>query len=56
MLYSRWSPVRPLPVAPLWCDLGFVPNSRGNIAAENLRPNMNYLIMQLDFDIYIHVT
>ena len=27
---SRWSPVRTLPVAPLWCDLEFVPNSRGN--------------------------
>ena len=27
---SSWSPVRTLPVAPLWCDLGFVPNSLGN--------------------------
>ena len=36
---SRWSPVRTLPVAPLWCDLGFVPNSRGIKAAANLRPN-----------------
>ena len=27
---SRWFPVRTLPVAPFWCDLGFVPNSRGN--------------------------
>ena len=35
---SRWSPVRTLSVAPLWCDLGFVPNSRGNKAAANLRP------------------
>ena len=35
---SRWSPVRTLPVAPLWCDLGFFPNSRGNKAAANLRP------------------
>ena len=35
---SRWSPVRTLPVAPLWCDLGFVPNSRGNKAAANLCP------------------
>ena len=35
---SRWSPVRTLPVAPLWCDLGFVPNSRGNKAAANPRP------------------
>ena len=37
---SRWSPVRTLPVAPLWCDLGFVPNSRGNKAAANLRPSL----------------
>ena len=22
----------------MWCDLGFVPNSRGNKAAANLRP------------------
>ena len=36
---SRWFPVRTLPVAPLWCDLGFFPNSRGNKAAANLRPN-----------------
>ena len=28
-----------LPVAPLWCDLGFFPNSRGNKAAANLRPS-----------------
>ena len=27
-----------LSVAPLWCDLGFVPNSRGNKAAANPRP------------------
>ena len=27
---SSWSPVLYLPVAPLWCDLGFFPNSRGN--------------------------
>ena len=38
---SRWFPVRTLPVAPLWCDLGFVPNSRGNKAAANLRPREN---------------
>ena len=25
-------------VAPLWCDLGFFPNSRDNKAAANLRP------------------
>ena len=35
---SRWSPVRTLPVAPLWCDLGFFPNSRGNKPAANLPP------------------
>ena len=45
---SRWSPVclqnwkplvsRTLPVAPLWCDLEFVPNSRGNKGAANLCP------------------
>ena len=35
---SSWSPVRTLLVAPLWCDLGFVPNCRGNKAAANLRP------------------
>ena len=34
---SHWSPVRTLPVAPLWCDLGFVQNSRGNKAAADLR-------------------
>ena len=34
---SRWSPVRTLPVAPLWsrCDLGY---SHGIKAAANLRP------------------
>ena len=38
---SCWSPVwlRTLLVAPLWCDLGFVPNSCGNRAAANLCPN-----------------
>ena len=35
---SRWSPVRTLPVGPLWCDRGFFPYSRGNKAAANLRP------------------
>ena len=35
---SCWSPVRILPVAPLWCDLGLVPNSSGNKAAANLGP------------------
>ena len=38
---SRWSPVRTLPVAPLWCDLGFFPNSRNNKAAAILRPRLN---------------
>ena len=37
---SRWSSVQTLQVAPLWCDLGFFPNSRGNKAAANLRPIM----------------
>ena len=37
-VWSSWSSVWTLPVAPLWCDLGFVPNSRGNKAAANLRP------------------
>ena len=32
------NPVRTLQVAPLWCDLGFFPNSRGNKAAANLIP------------------
>ena len=32
-----------LPVAPLWCDLGFVPYSRGNKAAANLRPIYIYM-------------
>ena len=35
---SRWFPVRTLLVAPLWCDLGFFPNCRGNKAVANLRP------------------
>ena len=33
---ERWSSVRTLPAAPLWCDLGFVPNSRGNKARRTL--------------------
>ena len=33
---SNRSPLRTLPAAPLRCDLGFVPNSRGNKAAANL--------------------
>ena len=35
---SSWSPVQTLPVAPLWCDLGFFQNSSGNKAAANLSP------------------
>ena len=35
---SSWSPVQTLLVMPLWCDLGFVPNSRGNKADANLCP------------------
>ena len=35
---SCWFPVQTLPVALLWCDLGFVPNSGGNKTAENLSP------------------
>ena len=35
---SSWSPVRTLPVAPLWCDLGFIQNSCGNKAAANHCP------------------
>ena len=27
-----------VPTMVLWCDLGFVPNSRGNKAEANLRP------------------
>ena len=33
-----YTPVRSLPVEPLWCDLGFFLNSRGNKAVTNLRP------------------
>ena len=36
-----------LPVAPLWCDLEFVPHSRGNKAAVNLRPNIPYITCYL---------
>ena len=54
---SSWSPVRILPVAPLWCDLGFAPNSRDNKAAANLRPTslLHYyyiVITQLLFHYY----
>ena len=45
---SHWSPVRTLPVAPLWCDLGFFPNSRDNKVAANLRPKK---IEMFDFGI-----
>ena len=60
---SRWSPVRTLPVAPLWCDLGFVPNSRGNKAAANLRPKSaalqrepNILLTQTNVEFTLIVT
>ena len=35
--------------APLWCDLGFFPNSRGNKAATNLRPmeSRNHMVQGL---------
>ena len=35
----QYNPSVIFPVAPLWCDLGFFPNSRGYKAATNLRPN-----------------
>ena len=44
----HWSPVRTLPVAPLWCDRGpgtLFPNSRGDKAAANL-----HLFFSLDSD------
>ena len=31
-----WKPLVTLPVAPLWCDLGFVLNSRGNKARTSV--------------------
>ena len=37
---SHWSPFRTLP-APLWCDLGFFPNSSGKKAVANLHPNFS---------------
>ena len=33
---SRWSPVRTLPVAPLWCDLGFKSLS-ANLATSSFK-------------------
>ena len=41
---SRWFSDRTLPVAPLWCDLGIVPNSLGNKTAENPRPTVTVTI------------
>ena len=32
----------------MWCDLGFFPNSRGNKAAANLRPNNESIITLVD--------
>ena len=43
----HWSPVWTLPVDPLWCDLGFVPNSSGNKAAANLRPGSKLLLQSI---------
>ena len=37
---SSWSPVLTLSVAPLWCGLGFLPNSCGNKAAAKLLPKI----------------
>ena len=45
---SSWFPVRTLPVAPLWYDLGFFPNSHGNKAVANLLPIVSS-IAQLTF-------
>ena len=45
---SSWSPVQTLPVAPLWCDLGFILNSSGNKAAVKLCPIQNFTDHQLD--------
>ena len=50
---SHWSPVRTLPVVPLWCDLEFVPTSRGNKAAANLRPIQETHTLQLSRPIEI---
>ena len=52
---SRWSPVRTLLVAPLWCDLGVVPNSRGNKAAANLRPSVSHNMLYNTMDM-LYVT
>ena len=46
---GSWSPIRTLPVAPLWCDLGFFPNSCGNKAAANLRPIWIYKYMKFRY-------
>ena len=55
---SGWSPVWSLPLAPLQCDLGFFPNSRGNKAAANLRPTLQPLLIdiQLSFKMDASVT
>ena len=39
--------VRTLPVALLWCDLGFFPDSRGNKAAANLCPTQENLWLHI---------
>ena len=46
---SDWAQV----IMPLWCDLGFVPNSRGNKAEENLRPIMRKLAWNVKFN-FLH--
>ena len=48
---SSWSPVRTLLLAPLWCDLGFFPNSRGNKAAANLHTIQHGWLPQAIWDI-----
>ena len=41
--------VRTLPVAPLWCDLGFFPNNCGNkAAAARAKPRPTELILLVD--------
>ena len=41
--------------APLWCELGFVPDSRGNKAAANLRPEMvKRYWLQYDGQLLLH--
>ena len=39
----------------MWCDLGFVPNSRGNKAAANLRPSSGHVITRWIIRVMSHV-